>query len=104
MRIVDNNNPGNTAVGQTTRAAETQATGSTMKAVETSSSASATDGLQLSKFTGSLSQILQSDSANRSQRVAQLAAAVKAGTYRVDPMAVSRAIVEHAISASQNAQ
>ena len=104
MRIVDNSNPGNTAIGQTTHTSQTQAAGSTTKGAGTSSSSQASDGLQLSKFAGSLSQIIQSDSANRSQRVAQLAAAVQSGSYQVDPMAVSRALVDHAISAGQNAQ
>jgi len=104
MRIDDNSNPVNTAIGQTTRTAETQAAGSTTKGAGAPSSSPAADGLQLSKFAGSLSQIFQSDSANRSQRVAQLAAAVQSGSYKVDPMAVSRALVDHAIAAGQNAQ
>ncbi len=104
MRI-DNSNPGTPALGQTAPAAETQAAGSTTKSTGTSApSSSAADGLQLSKFAGSLSQIMQSDSANRSQRVAQLAAAVQSGSYKVDPQAVSRALVDHAISAGQTAQ
>jgi flagellar biosynthesis anti-sigma factor FlgM len=103
MRI-DNSNPGPVSVGQTAPATETQAAGSAAKSAETSSSSPSADGVQLSKFAGSLSQIMQSDSANRSQRVAQLAAAVQSGTYQVDPQAVSRALVDHAISAGQNAQ
>ena len=102
MRI-DNSNPGAAALGQTAPTTETQAASSTKKGSGASSS-SAADGLQLSKFAGSLSQIMESDSANRSQRVAQLAAAVQSGTYKVDPQAVSRALVDHAISAGQNAQ
>jgi len=47
---------------------------------------------------------MQSDSANRSQRVAELAAAVRSGTYQVDPQAVSRAMVDHIIATSQSAQ
>jgi flagellar biosynthesis anti-sigma factor FlgM len=102
MRI-DNNNPGAASVDQTAQTTQTQAAGSA-KSAGTSSSSPAADGLQLSKFAGSLSQIMQSDSANRSQRVAQLAAAVQSGTYKVDPQAVSRALVDHAISAGQNTQ
>lgn len=47
---------------------------------------------------------MQSDSANRSQRVAALAAAVRSGTYQVDPQAVSRAMVDHIIATSQSGQ
>jgi flagellar biosynthesis anti-sigma factor FlgM len=103
MRI-DNSNPGAAALGQTAPTTETQAASSTKKGSGAASSSSSADGLQLSKFAGSLSQIMESDSANRSQRVAQLAAAVQSGTYKVDPQAVSRALVDHAISAGQNAQ
>jgi flagellar biosynthesis anti-sigma factor FlgM len=103
MRI-DNNNPGAAPLDQAAQTTQTQAAGSAAKGAGTSSSSAAADGLQLSKFAGSLSQIMQSDSANRSQRVAQLAAAVQSGTYQVDPQAVSRALVDHAISAGQNAQ
>jgi flagellar biosynthesis anti-sigma factor FlgM len=106
MRI-DNGNPGPGALGQTARPNETQAASSTTKSPAIPSSSSSTpaaDGLELSKFAGSLSQIIQSDSASRSQRVAQLAAAVKSGSYQIDPQAVSRALVDHAISAGQSAQ
>jgi flagellar biosynthesis anti-sigma factor FlgM len=103
MRIDDNNNPANNGLGQTSRAAETQSTSS----LSSSSSRDATvpgapadsDGLQLSNFAGAISQLIQSDSTNRSQRVAQLAAAVQSGNYQVDAVAVSRAIVDYSISA-----
>jgi flagellar biosynthesis anti-sigma factor FlgM len=104
MRIVDNNNPGPAPADQTTRTTGTQATGAAAKGSSASASSEAPDGLQLSRFAGTLSQVMQSDSATRSQRVAQLAAAVKSGTYQVDSAAVSRSIVDHAISTGQNAQ
>lgn len=104
MRIVDNNNPGPAPTDQTTRTTGTQATGTTAKGTSTTASSAAPDGLQLSRFAGTLSQVMQSDSATRSQRVSQLAAAVKSGTYQVDSAAVSRALVNHAISTGQNAQ
>ena len=102
MRIEDNNTTA--ALGQTAGSAQTQPANSTTKSNGTSSSPSAADGLQLSTFAGSLSRIMQSDSANRSQRVAELAAAVRSGTYQVDPQAVSRAMVDHIIATSQSAQ
>ncbi len=100
MRIEDNNNA-TAALGQT---APAQAPNSTAKGgAVTPQSSDATDGLDLSNFTGSLSRIMQSDSVSRAQRVAQLAAAVQSGTYQVDPQAVSRAIVDHIVSVSPGA-
>ena len=105
MRIADNNNPGSAPTDQTARTTSTQASGSVAKGTTTTPASSAAPaGLQLSRFAGTLSQVMQRDSASRSQRVAQLAAAVKSGTYQVDSAAVSRAIVDHAISTGQNAQ
>lgn len=104
MRMVDNNTPANTTLGQTTRTAETQASGSTGKGVSGATSSSSADGLQLSRFAGTLNQVIQRDSASRSQRVAQLSAAYRSGSYHVDVAAVSRALVDHAISAGQDAQ
>jgi flagellar biosynthesis anti-sigma factor FlgM len=100
MRIADNNTPGTPANDQATRANGTQVSGPATKGTATPASG-IPDGLQLSKFAGTLSQVVQSESASRSRRVAQLATAVKAGTYEVDSAAVSRAIVDHAVSAGQ---
>jgi flagellar biosynthesis anti-sigma factor FlgM len=101
MRIQDNSsNVGASALGQT---AQTQATGSTSKGSAAQSSATE-DGVDLSTFAGSLSKIMQSDSASRAQRVSQLTAAVRSGTYQVDPQAVSRALVDHIVSSSQSAE
>ncbi|HXJ41514.1 MAG TPA: flagellar biosynthesis anti-sigma factor FlgM [Bryobacteraceae bacterium] len=104
MRIVDNNNLGNTALGQTARTAETQPSASSSKAAAQTGASSQPDELQLSSFAGKVTQGLHSDSTNRSQRVAQLAAAVQSGTYKVDPAAVSHAIVEHELSADNKVQ
>jgi flagellar biosynthesis anti-sigma factor FlgM len=103
MRIEDNNNL-TAALGQTAGTTPANPGASSNKAGGASSSTSAADGLELSKFAGSLSQVMQNDSANRSQRVAQLTAAVRSGTYQVDPQAVSRAMVDHIVGISQNAQ
>jgi flagellar biosynthesis anti-sigma factor FlgM len=100
MRIDDNSNLANNALGQTDRAAETQSTSSSSRGAAASASSSETDGLQLSSFAGALSQLIQSDSTSRSQRVAQLTAAVQSGNYQVDAAAVSRAIVDHSIAAA----
>jgi flagellar biosynthesis anti-sigma factor FlgM len=103
MNIVDNASR-NTALGQTGRAAETQATGNAAKGSGAKSSSAQADGLQLSKFAGTLSQVIQSDSTARSARVEQLTSAVQSGNYRVDSAAVSRSLVDHAISSSQSLQ
>ena len=103
MRI-DNNNGNTAALGQTTGAAQTQLGNAPSKAGGASSAAPDADGLQLSGFAGSLSRIMQSDSVSRAQRVAQLTAAVRSGTYQVDPQAVSRAMVDHIVASSQSAQ
>jgi anti-sigma28 factor (negative regulator of flagellin synthesis) len=104
MRIVDNNTLGNTSLQQTTRSAPTEAAGSTAKGTATGSPSSPGDGLQLSRFVGTLSEVMQSDSTSRAQRVTQLSASYKSGSYQVDSAAVSRAIVDYAISAGQDAQ
>ncbi|MGD1068737.1 MAG: hypothetical protein ABSB15_01240 [Bryobacteraceae bacterium] len=96
---VNNNNATNAALGPASRTAETESVSPAAKAAEAPPAAAA-DGLQLSKSADTLSRISQSDAANRSQRVLQLAATVS-GSYQVEPAAVSRAIVEYAISAGQ---
>lgn len=102
MQIHNNGIGGGSPLEQTNRASGTESTGSTGKGAGPRSSNSDTDGLQLSGFAGTLSKVLQSDSTGRSQRVAQLAAAVQSGTYQVDPAALSKAIVDHAISSSNS--
>jgi flagellar biosynthesis anti-sigma factor FlgM len=97
MRI-DNNNSGNNALGQTARAAETQPVKSAAKGEATSATPSDGDALQLSRFAGTISEVLQSDSTRRAQRVAQLQASVESGTYEVDGTAVSQALTDQAIS------
>src|SRR4051812_27162716 len=104
MQIVDKNNIGNTGLGQTARTAETQPTGASAKAAAANGAATEGDGLQLSSFAGKVSQGISSDSTNRSQRVAQLAAAVQSGSYRVDEAKVAHAIVEHELSADNKLQ
>jgi anti-sigma28 factor (negative regulator of flagellin synthesis) len=104
MRIVDNNTPGNTSLQQTTRTAQTQAAGSVAKGSSNDPSSSSADGLQLSRFAGTLSEVMQSDSATRAQRVTQLSAAYKSGSYQVDAAAVSRAIVDQVISGGKDDQ
>jgi flagellar biosynthesis anti-sigma factor FlgM len=102
MRI-ENNNPGNPALGQTAQTAETQPAGSPGKG-STAHSSGPADGLRLSPFAGSLSQVIRGDSPARSQRVAQLTEAVQSGTYKVDSKVVSSRLVDHAIAADRTAR
>lgn len=102
MQIVDNNSLNSGQLEQATRTADTQTTGAPGKGSGAPSSTSPSDGVQISNFAGTLSQVLQSGSTDRSQRVAQLAAAVQSGTYQVDAAAVSRAMVDHAISSASS--
>lgn len=102
MQIADNNSLNSAQLEQTTRTADTQAAGAPGKGTSAPSSPSQSDGVQISNFAGTLTQVLQSDSTDRSQRVAQLAAAVQSGSYQVDPMAVSRSILDHAISGASS--
>lgn len=95
---IENNSCNSSPLEQANRAAESQQSGSSTKTTGGQSSTSQTDGLQLSSFAGSLSKVLQSDSTSRSQKVAQLTAAVQSGNYQVDPLSLSQAMINHAIA------
>jgi flagellar biosynthesis anti-sigma factor FlgM len=99
MRIVDTNQAGNSSPAQTGRTGATRPVDSTGSKNSGSGKVSQSgDSVQLSGFSGKVSQSLQTDASARAQKVAQVAAAVKSGTYKVDAQAVSRAIVDHAIA------
>jgi len=102
MRIVDPNSLGNTLPVQTGRTGETQSVHPSGKGGSVSKAGSgASDSVQLSSLSGRISQSLETDSASRAHRVSQIAAAVQAGTYKVDASAVSRAIVDQSIVPGQ---
>jgi anti-sigma28 factor (negative regulator of flagellin synthesis) len=61
------------------------------------------DTVQLSGFSGELSQTLQADASSRARRVSQIAAAVECGTYQVDAKAVGRAIINDALAGGVDA-
>lgn len=98
MRIVDSTNIGSTASPQAGRANGLQSidlaekNGSTLR-----KGPSATDSVELSSFTDRLSQTMQAASASRVERIAQLAAAVRSGSYKVDVQALSHSMVSQAI-------
>ena len=56
------------------------------------------DSVSLSKLVSKVSQSFQADSSSRSLRVSQIAEAVQSGTYQVDSLAVSRSLIDQAIS------
>jgi flagellar biosynthesis anti-sigma factor FlgM len=103
MRIVDTTNLGNTTPAQTGRTGQlhsTDASGKTGSAPRIGSSA--TDSVELSSFADRLSRTMQDAGASRAQRVTELTAAVRAGSYQVDAKAVSHALVSQALSSGSS--
>ena len=103
MRIVDSTNLGNTTPAQTGRAGAVHPNdpkGKIGSAPRTGSSTS--DSVELSGFTDRLSRTMQDAAVSRAQRVTELTAAVRSGTYQVDPKAISHAMVSQAISSGGN--
>jgi negative regulator of flagellin synthesis FlgM len=97
MRISDPNGLGQLASTQSGKAGETEAA----KAKTGSGSArpgAAGDRVELSSFSGRISESLLAASASRAQRVAELKAAVESGSYQPDPMAVGRSIIDHSLA------
>lgn len=100
MRIIDQNALGSTSsakTGETSSVGRGDRDGGAKKA-----SAAGSDSVELSGFAGQLSKTLQANSSSRAQHVSQLAESVRSGTYKVDAGAVSRAMVEHSLSASSS--
>ncbi|HWE50528.1 MAG TPA: flagellar biosynthesis anti-sigma factor FlgM [Bryobacteraceae bacterium] len=93
MRIFDNNAAAVPGPDRASRSSANPASGPKDQPPK-----SAPDGLRLSGFAGALSQLSQSDSANRVQRVAELKAAVQSGSYNPDSEAIAKAIVSDAVS------
>ncbi|MEO8592004.1 MAG: flagellar biosynthesis anti-sigma factor FlgM [Candidatus Solibacter sp.] len=58
--------------------------------------------MELSGFTDRLSRAMQDVSASRVQRLNELSAAVRSGSYQVDAKAVSHAMVSQAISSGSS--
>jgi flagellar biosynthesis anti-sigma factor FlgM len=99
MRIVDSTNLGNVAPAQTGRAGGLQSIDSAGKnGSALRNGASATDSVELSSFADRLSQTMQAASASRAQRITELTAAVRSGSYQVDSQALSHSMVSQAIS------
>ncbi len=58
------------------------------------------DRVDISSFAGQISQSLSAADSSRTAHVEAVAAAVRSGTYRVDSQALSRSIVDEALSPS----
>jgi anti-sigma28 factor (negative regulator of flagellin synthesis) len=94
MRVHNENAPGSAAAGTgCTQEVQKSAQGN---ASRTSGTDSSGDHVEFSSSLGKLSQIISTDSIQRNSRVQSVAAAYQAGTYRPDPMAVSRAMITDA--------
>ena len=108
MRINDQNGQGN-ALTQTGGSSSTGGSASVIRsersgdAKPASTSGSSSDSVQISGIAGQLTKSLHAGSSSRSQRVSELAHAVRSGTYQVDGAAVSRAMVDHSISSGKGA-
>ena len=104
MKIVDTNNVGNTTSAQTGRTGELHSIDRAGKHGSADKSPGLKDSVELSGFTGRLSQTMQDATINRAQRISELTAAVRSGSYQVDAAAVSQAMVNQAISSGIDAK
>ncbi len=102
MRIVDTNNVANTTAAQTGRTGEPHSIDRAGKNGSAGRSSPANDSVELSSFTGRLSQTMQDATVSRTQRINELSAAVRSGSYQVDATAVSHAMVNQAISSGSS--
>ncbi len=99
MRIVDSTQLGNTAPTQTGRTGALQTIDSAGKdAAVIRKGFSASDSVHLSGFADRLSQTVQAAAVSRAQRMSDLTAAVRSGTYQVDAKAISHSMVSQSVS------
>ncbi len=99
MRIIDNNQTGASLPARTERAGQVQPAGSTGAGRV---KGAAGDQVELSGFAGKISASLKADASSHADRVRSIAEAVRSGSYKVDSMAVSKALVSQAISGGQS--
>ena len=92
---IDNNNVGGLGLDRSAGAASTARYG-VGNPQGSSNSAYGSDEISLSGLSQQLRE-LSSDSPERQERIQALAAAFAAGTYNVDPMQVSKGIVDDAL-------
>jgi len=94
MRITDPNNLPNPVPA---KPAETTVQPATQQDSGRGSINVGNDRADLSGVAGRLSEILQTESTQRAERIRQLKEAVAAGTYEVNPADLSRAMVNEAL-------
>jgi flagellar biosynthesis anti-sigma factor FlgM len=100
MRINDSNSLGSSVPAQTGKTG--QVTSGSRNGSGASRSATG-DSVEISGFTGRISEALQAADSSRSAKVSRISAEISSGTYKVDAMAVSSALVDRAISDSSSA-
>ena len=99
MRVTDWNPAGSAA----TEAGHTQDVQKSDRAEGTRSgnALSTSDSVEFSAALGGLSRAVSADSAQRNSRVQAVAAVYQNGTYRPDPVAISRGMISDAIASGQ---
>jgi len=103
MRVQDLYGVGGTEAGQPAAPQTGKAQPKEAVAPEGNSSEAAaaaapgSDHVQLSDLTGRLSRMLGPEDPERAARLERLAAEVQSGRYRVDPLAVSRHLLDEAL-------
>ena len=80
---------------------ETEKVAGSHSATSTQTTTGTGDNLQLSGFAARLNSGLAADTSNRAHNVSVVAAAVSAGTFRIDTAAVSRAIVTEGLQSKR---
>jgi flagellar biosynthesis anti-sigma factor FlgM len=99
INLFDYNPASGPAAAETGKALEIAKGGTSRAAAGRCGSEGGGDSVQLSQAAGSLQMALESASADRAGRIAALRAAYESGRYTADPAAISRGLVEEALSA-----
>lgn len=86
------------AASELKKAQHTEALPPAAKQAEESRAAAEADGVQLSELSGRLLKLASGESPERAARLERLAADLRAGRYPVDPMAVSRRLIDEALA------
>lgn len=95
---INNQNPASIAA-QTGKTDATQATDTNRRTGQTrSSSGQTTDGVQLSSLAGRISHGLEVAEGSRAEYVNRIAEALRSGTYQTDSAAISRGLIDEALS------
>jgi flagellar biosynthesis anti-sigma factor FlgM len=102
MRIIDSNSLGNCASTATNRAAETQtANSSSKKSGAAQRGAADCDTVELSGSMNAVTAAGSEYATSRAERIRELTAAVRSGTYEPDVQAMSSRMVDEALGELQ---